>query len=100
MERRVRRSAEPRKALKLLLEAARERLALHAVAVSTRSGWLVAGSGEGAILLAALGARTSVGEHGSVSIAKLDEGHLLTALGAGAKPLDDLTAGVRRILAC
>ncbi len=105
-ERRTKRSDEPRKALALFLASARERMGVPALAVSTGDGWLVAGAGDGAILLAALGAQVTTGACSSqdVSISKLGLGsgdYVVSAL-AGAKAprpsLAEVGDGVRRIL--
>jgi hypothetical protein len=101
-ERRVRRSDEPRKALGLFLDVARKRLGVHALSVSTPGGWLVAGAGDGAILVAALAVNVDAGlcKSAEVSISKLEVGreeYVVAALGR-TKGLVAVSDGVRRIL--
>jgi len=101
VERRVRRSAETRQALCMFLDAARERLGVHTLTVSNSDGALVAGAGEDALLVAALGAKVDSGEQSSEQVAtwRLSVGpkiFLITSL--GARLTSDLGEGVRRIL--
>ncbi len=104
-ERRMRRSEQPEKALALFLESSRKRLGVHALTVATSDGRLVAGSGEGALLVAALGAKVDTGDRASEAMAKqvavwsLSVGsarYVISSLGAVFSA--DIGDGVRRIL--
>lgn len=104
-ERRVRRSEQPEKALALFLESSRRRLGVHALTVATGDGRLVAGSGDGAILVAALGAKVDAGEPTSAKVAEqvavwsMSVGarrYVISSLGAVFSA--DIGDGVRRIL--
>jgi len=101
-ERRVRRSDEPRRALGLFLDLSRKRIGVHALSVSTPGGWLVAGAGDGAILVAALAVSVDAGlcESADVSVSKLAVGsdaYVVAALGR-TEALASVSDGVRRIL--
>ncbi len=103
VERRARRSDDPAQALGLFLSAARARLGGHALAVGTCDGHLVAGSGEGALLVAVLGAKAVTGEEnaneGRVAVTRIQLGarrYVVTSFGASLS--SDVTEGVRRIL--
>ncbi len=101
VERRVRRSAETKQALFMFLDAARERLGVHTLTVGTSDGSLVAGAGEDAHLVAALGAKVASGEQSSERVAtwRMRVGSrvlLITSLGARLAP--EVGEGVRRIL--
>ncbi len=77
-------------------------MGVHALAVSTPSGWLVAGAGDGAILVAALGVDVDAGlcKSAEVVTSKIEVGsraYVVAALGR-AEALASVTEGVRRIL--
>ncbi len=101
-ERRVRRAEQPEKALALFLESSRKRLGVHALTVATSEGRLVAGSGDGAILVAALGAKVDAGEYRKddrVAVWSLSIGskrYVISSLGAVFSA--EIGDGVRRIL--
>lgn len=59
MERRLRRSEKPGEAVRLYLEALRERTGMHGVALANEDGLLVAGAGEDLDWLAAVGASST-----------------------------------------
>jgi hypothetical protein len=100
-ERRLRRSAEPKQALSIFLDAARERLGVHTLTVGTSDGSLLAGAGDDALLVATLGAKIASGEQANEQVAtwRLSVGpriFIITSLGARLTP--ELGEGVRRIL--
>jgi len=116
-ERRSERSDRTDEALGLLLEYARQRLGVRAIALSTETGAVVAGAGEGVYQLAQLGAaaansRPRSGIAGDVPSAPIgvrmrpgvatwrmrvgQRDLLLTSAGPAMDP--GLGAGVRRIL--
>jgi hypothetical protein len=104
VERRSERSERTDEALGLLLEHARQRLGVRAIALSTDAGAVLAGAGEGVYQLAALGASADapagVRMRPEVATWRLRVGHedlLLTSAGPAMDP--SLGAGVRRILA-
>ena len=85
----------------MFLSESRKRLGAHALAVSTGSGRLVAGSGDGALLVAVAGARVAAGGSApcDVAVSRLrvgDERYVVASLGRAID--DDVAAGVRRIL--
>ncbi len=96
-DRRVKRTTEPRKALTMFLTSCRARTGAHALAVSTRDGHLVAGSGEGALLVAVLAARAAAGGpmHESLAVSRCGR-YVIASLGEAID--DDVAAGVSRIL--
>ncbi len=100
-DRRVRRTDDPQRALALLLSAHRVREGAHTIAVSNSDGALLAGAGDGAILIAALAAKIDAGENTGVSIAvqrvQIGERRFVVA-SLGAPIGDDVESGVRRIL--
>ena len=97
----MQRTEDPRRALGMFLSSCRARLGAHALAVGTGGGQLVAGSGDGALLVALVGARVAAGgqrpEGMAVCRMKVGERrYVITSLG---NPLDDyVAAGVERIL--
>jgi hypothetical protein len=100
-ERRNRRSSEPREALCYLLDAERSRLGVRAITVTTGSGRLVAGAGEGLERLARQGMRLDRGEIRGRDIATWrmrvrGEDLVITTLGKVMS--GELGDGVRRIL--
>ena len=101
-ERRTRRSEEPKRALGIFLSSCRTRLGAHALAVGTGRGELVAGSGDGALLVALVGARVAAGgaRPDAMAVCPIRVGarrYVITSLG---NPIDDqVAAGVERILA-
>jgi hypothetical protein len=101
-ERRRVRSSRPSEALSFLLEQAKEKLGVRALALGTVSGFLVAGAGYDLAHLAQLGADVDAGDKSIKHIAtwrlRVGESNLLlTSFGSAMDP--DLGAGVRRILA-
>lgn len=100
-DRRHRRSDQPQRALSFFLSSSRARLGAHALTVGTRGGQLVAGSGDGAILVALVGARVAAGGSApdAMAICPIRVGanrYVITSLG---NPIDDhIAAGVERIL--
>ncbi len=96
-DRRVKRMTEPCRALSLFLASCRARTGAHALAVSTRDGRLVAGSGDGALLLAVLAARAAAGGPTPESLAVSRCGRYVIA-SLGEAIADDVAAGVSRIL--
>jgi hypothetical protein len=102
VERRRERSTRTDEALGLLLEHARERLGVRALALSTSEGAVVAGAGEDIYRLAELGAALDAGGVPRASVAtwrlRVNDGDLLLT-SAGPLMDPDLGAGVRRILA-
>jgi hypothetical protein len=102
VERRRERSTRTDEALGLLLEHARERLGVRALALSTAKGAVVAGAGEDVYRLAEVGAAIDAGSTARTNVAtwrlRVNDGDLLlTSAGPVMDP--DLGAGVRRILA-
>jgi hypothetical protein len=101
-ERRMRRSESPEKALAMFLESSRKRLGVHALTVATSEGRLVAGSGDGALLVAALGAKVDAGEMRKderVAVWSLSIGtkrYVIASLGSVFSA--EVGDGVRRIL--
>jgi hypothetical protein len=103
-ERRYHRSSQPIEALTFFLDAARKRLGVPALAVSTPEGRLIAGSGTGLESLVSLGSRLDRDEQPSASMAaiatwrlRVGNQHLLVTT-LGHKMTADLGDGVRRIL--
>jgi hypothetical protein len=101
-DRRTRRSEVPHQALTMFLSACRTRLGAHALAVATGGGRLVAGSGDGALLVAVVGARVAAGGSSpcDVAVSRVRVGpdrYVVAALGNALDP--DVAAGVQRILA-
>lgn len=74
----------------------------HALAVSTSNGWLVAGAGDGAWLVAALATRglKSCAEPpvSRLTVAAGNDEYVVCALGDATTALSDVANGVRRIL--
>jgi hypothetical protein len=102
VERRRERSTRTDEALGLLLDHARDRLGVRALALSTAKGAVIAGTGEGVYRLAELGASIDAGGAARAGVAtwrlRVDDWDLLlTSAGPAMDP--DLGAGVRRILA-
>jgi hypothetical protein len=96
-ERRVRRVNEPKRALAMFLSSCRQKNGADVIAVSTRDGRLVAGAGEGALLVAVLAARIAAGGDGHEALAVLRcGGYVIASMGRAVT--DDVTAGVKRIL--
>ena len=101
-ERRVHRCEQPERALALFLDSSRKRLGVHALTVATSDGRLVAGAGDGAHLVAALGAKVDAGEmrrDDRVAVWSLSIGvkrYVIASLGAVFSA--DVGDGVRRIL--
>lgn len=81
----------------MFLASCRARTGAHALAVSTRDGRLVAGSGEGAHLVAVLGARVAAGGPVPDTLAVSWCGRYVIA-SLGEALADDVAAGVKRIL--
>jgi hypothetical protein len=101
-ERRTQRSLRPMEALQFFLEAARERLGLHALTLGTAEGWLIAGAGTEIDRVADEGARAARGDEISGDLATWrtrlgDADVVLTSW--GTRMSADLADGVRRILA-
>jgi hypothetical protein len=77
-------------------------MGVHALSVSTPCGWLVAGAGDGAILVAALGVKI---DQGLCKVAEVctstlevgDQAYVVASLGR-AEALASVSDGVRRIL--
>lgn len=96
-DRRVWRVSEPKRALAMFLSSCRARNGADVIAVSTRDGRLVAGAGEGALLVAVMAARVAAGGEGHEALAVLRcGGYVIASMGRGVS--DDVTAGVKRIL--
>jgi hypothetical protein len=77
-------------------------MGVHALAVSTPCGWLVAGAGDGAILVAALGVNIDRELYRSAEVCTStvevgDRAYVVASLG-GAEALTSVGDGVRRIL--
>jgi hypothetical protein len=101
-ERRRTRSCRPSEALSLLLQHAREKIGVPAIALGTPSGFLIAGAGDNLERLAELGADVEGGVASIAHIAtrrlRVGESDLLLT-SVGGKIDIDLSATVRRILA-
>jgi hypothetical protein len=100
-ERRSRRSVVPHEALSMFLASSRKRLGAHALAVGTGGGRLVAGSGDGAHLVAVMGARIAAGGSApcDVAVSRLRVGPTRYVVAALGHALDDeVAAGIERIL--
>jgi hypothetical protein len=102
IDRRRQRSARSMEALQFFLEAARDRLGVRALTVSTCEGWLIAGAGSDVEAVAERGARSAVFAAPDDELATWrtrlgDADVVLTSW--GAKMSADLADGVRRILA-
>jgi hypothetical protein len=96
-DRRVRRTTEPKRALAMFLSSCRQRNGADVIAVSTLTGRLVAGAGDGALLVAVLAARVAAGgeRHESLAVARCG-GYVIASMGRAVS--DDVADGVRRIL--
>jgi hypothetical protein len=106
-DRRVRRTDDPRRALSMALASSRRRTGAEVVAVGTCDGRLVAGSGEGALLVAVLGARVAASESApglrpatgqrpdALAVSRCGD-YVIASVGVAV--MDDVTAAVRRIL--
>jgi hypothetical protein len=96
-ERRVRRTDDPKRALAMFLSSRRAETGAHAIAVATRDGRLVAGAGDGALLVAVMAARAAAGGEVPETLAVSRCGrYVIASLG---EALDErITAGVTRIL--
>src|SRR4051812_25672455 len=96
-ERRVRRTEDPKRALSMFLASCRAQTGAHAIAVATRDGRLVAGAGDGALLVAVMAARAAAGGDVPQSLAVSRCGrYVIASLG---EALDaSIAAGVTRIL--
>ena len=96
-ERRMRRVSEPKRALAMFLSSCRQRNGADVIAVSTRDGRLVAGAGEGALLVAVLAARVAAGgeRHESLAVARCGS-YVIASMGRAVT--DDVADGVKRIL--
>jgi hypothetical protein len=96
-DRRVRRTTEPKRALAMFLSSCRQRNGADVIAVSTRDGRLVAGAGEGALLVAVLAARVAAGgeRHEALAVSRCGA-YVIASMGRAVS--DDVAAGVKRIL--
>jgi hypothetical protein len=96
-ERRLRRTEEPKRALAMFLFSCRRQSGADVLAVSTRDGRLVAGSGEGALLVAVMAARVAAGGVGPELLAvSRCGGYVIASFGRAVT--DEVAAGVKRIL--
>ena len=81
----------------MFLSSCRQRNGADVIAVSTRDGRLVAGAGEGALLVAVLAARVAAGGEGRESLAVTRcGGYVIASMGRAVT--DDVIGGVKRIL--
>lgn len=86
----------------MFLSSSRARLGAHALAVGTGGGRLLAGSGDGAHLVAVMGARVAAGGNApcDVAVFRVSVGadrYVVSSLGRALD--DEVAAGIRRILA-
>ena len=81
----------------MFLSSCRQKSGADVIAVSTRDGRLVAGAGEGALLVAVLAARVAAGGEQPESLAVSRCGSYVIA-SIGRAVSDDVAAGVKRIL--
>jgi len=96
-DRRTRRTSEPKRALAMFLSSCRQKNGADVIAVSTLNGRLIAGAGEGALLVAVLAARVAAGgqRHEALAVSRCGA-YVIASMGRAVS--DDVTAGVKRIL--
>lgn len=81
----------------MFLAACRRKSGADVIAVSTLQGRLVAGAGDGALLVAVLAARIAAGKepHESLAVSRCG-GYVIASMGRAVS--DDVIGGVKRIL--